>query len=108
MAAPALSGDLKEVLEQYQVSAHVQARTFALTYTDVAPFASMFTDLANLIARAPIELHFANGTHDYNEDTSKRERVRILLAWAHACQNLKYDQEPSTTRCGWPVSRMGS
>ncbi len=62
-ALPELSGDLKVILEQYQVGVHVQIRIRQLTYTDVPSFASMFTGLANVIARGPIDLHFADGTH---------------------------------------------
>lgn len=75
-------------MSQYRLSNHTQSELGRLGYITVDMFPALYTFEANLAAEAPRELTFRHNDPCCNEETPKRERIRLTLAYKHA-KNLR-------------------
>lgn len=76
--------ELRTICAQYKITDHVQSELSRLGYQSADMFSTLYTDEDNLAADAPTELTFGPTDPDFNPETSKRERIRLTLAWNHA------------------------
>ena len=100
-----LTDEFRSVLSLHKVDYHIQSELGMAEYTTSEMFSAMYTDLADLIANAPTDLHFLNAQNGYDAASSKRGRVRLQLAYTH-CTNLQtHRMEVMTTHDG-DVARL--
>lgn len=75
---------MRTIMAQYRLAYHILSELGRQGYTTVNMFSVFYTDEADLAATAPRELTFRHTDPGFDEESSKRGRIRLPLASTHA------------------------
>ena len=89
--------ELRTICSQYKITYHVQSELGRLGYTTVEMFSTLYTSEDALAREAPAELTFRPTDPNHTPETSKRERIRLTLAWNHARNIREHRQKLMTS-----------